>query len=179
MILGRENRTPHVLRHRTLVKTLRAFGEVRERVDHLTRRTNPIRNVLVKPVKLHVDFVRKPHHRRLDDSLGQVLDIEGQFLRGELEVDAAPLVHRDRGLAFRHVLGRRNGTITNGKVSRLANRDRLTDFVTVDLLGKIFFIATENLFSHDQLVVENSHRSLCDDVRCKGRIRHLQSLSRV
>ena len=43
-------------------------------------------------IQIGVDLVGKLDHRRLDDALGKLADLQGQVLRRELEVDSSPIL---------------------------------------------------------------------------------------
>jgi hypothetical protein len=93
-----ERTAAFVHRHGAEVETFRGLREVGERIDVLARRADPVPHVLVERVNVAIDLVGKLDHRRLDDALGQLADVEGELLRRELEIHALSLVHSKENL---------------------------------------------------------------------------------
>jgi hypothetical protein len=92
MVVRRENRYAVVLRVGILVHALRPEGEVGERVDGLAGVPTHDGNAGVERHQIGVDLVGELHHCRLDHAVRQFLDVQGELLAGELEVDALELV---------------------------------------------------------------------------------------
>ena len=171
-VLRRQDGAALVLRDRQFVHSFRPLGEVGEGVDDVAGRSDPVRHILVQGMQVNIDLVGKLHHRRLDHAFGQIADFQGQVLRRELEIDALALVDRDGGLALHNILDVHGRAVANREVGRLADRDRVSDLVAVDVLGELVFIATENFLSHDQFVFEDAHRLHGDDIRGKRSVCH-------
>jgi hypothetical protein len=124
-------------------------------------------------VNVAIDLVGELDHRRLDHPLGNLADIEGEFLRGELKVHALELVHGEGELAFLHVLC--GGNAPSRTVKSVG---RLIEIVSpfskpLTLLRKLVLIAAIDEAAHHASVFEDHHRFLGDDVRGQDAICHL------
>jgi hypothetical protein len=163
---------PLIGRHSTIVETLWCFRKVREGIDGLARRTDPVPNVGIECHQVTVDLVGQLHHRGFDDAICEFVDVQGEFSARESKVDTLLLVDHDGRLDLVHVLDGRGATVADGEVGGTTDLDRVTGSISRHPLVVIIFVTAIDLSRHHEFVVEDFDRSLSNNAGSQLPISH-------
>ena len=74
-----------------------------------------------------VDLIRQTHHRRPDDAIGEVLDLQRELCAGEAKIDAFLQIDDESELALGDILHVGDSARSHRELLRLADADGVTD----------------------------------------------------